>query len=334
MLCMPAASHLSRARQTLVSLAVIVLLLVPGIALAESQVTANPDLWITNGPVNSLALSGNTLYIAGDYTRVATARGCAVPISTTTGSPAGAFPQVNGWVTTIVPDGANGWFLGGWFKFVNGQPRSGLAHVLADGSLAPWNPRIGPGHIQAIAVDGNTVYVGGYFFPLNAQDARRSRIAAIDATTGAVLPWNPTVDGGVTAIAVTNGVVFVAGEFDSVNAQPRRHLAAITASNGILLPWIANTSIGASVTNNDMAQVAALCIVDSTLYVAGAFDSLAGQPRLNLGAVSTRTGLARSWDPQASGGLDPLPWTSSERRIRCPAWPRPRREAERLEAVA
>ena len=46
-------------------------------------------------------------------------------------------------------------------------------------------------NINTVAVSGSTVYIGGYFTQLGGQT--RSRIAAIDAITGAPTSWNPTV---------------------------------------------------------------------------------------------------------------------------------------------
>ena len=45
------------------------------LALAQS---ADQSFPVTNGAVNALALSGNTLYIGGDFTRVGPQSGCGV----------------------------------------------------------------------------------------------------------------------------------------------------------------------------------------------------------------------------------------------------------------
>jgi hypothetical protein len=47
--------------------------------------------------------------------------------------------------------------------------------------------------VQALAVSGSTVYVGGQFNSIGGQS--RSNIAALDVTTGLVTAWNPGADG-------------------------------------------------------------------------------------------------------------------------------------------
>ncbi|MBI5710460.1 MAG: T9SS type A sorting domain-containing protein [Candidatus Eisenbacteria bacterium] len=46
----------------------------------------------------------------------------------------------------------------------------------------------------------------------------------------------------------------------------------------------------------------------NTVYVAGAFDTIAGQPRTVLAAIDATTGAATSWNPGVDAGLYPPVW--------------------------
>ena len=61
-----------------------------------------PDLYVTFGTVNATAVSGNTLYIGGQFSQVGPATGCGVPLDKASGAPRTGFPKVlgldGGWV--------------------------------------------------------------------------------------------------------------------------------------------------------------------------------------------------------------------------------------------
>ncbi len=115
--------------------------------------------------------------------------------------------MTGGFVSASVPDGAGGFYIGGAFGEVGGQPRKNIAHILADGSV---DPAFDPGAddtVLALAVSGSTVYAGGWFTQIGGQP--RSRIAALDATTGNATSWQSNVRdyslSRITAIAVIRG---------------------------------------------------------------------------------------------------------------------------------
>ncbi len=117
--------------------------------------------------------------------------------------------------------------LGVWARprgAVGRRPRAGR------GASKPRTPcrastgRCGP------AYAGNTVYVGGDFTGRRRrQEDRRARLAAIDASTGELLPWAPAADGRVRAIAVAGGSVYVGGAFGSIKGARRDSIARIDA---------------------------------------------------------------------------------------------------------
>src|SRR6185295_15039739 len=133
-----------------------------------------------------------------------------------------------------------GWYLGGQFASVRRLPRTNLAHVRADLTVSPWNPGTN-GLVYAIAASGSSVYVGGQFTMVGGQT--RHKLAAVNATTGAVTSWtpNPVWDFGggeeVQSLLVNAGTVYVGGAFSTIGEQTRFYLAAVDAATGIATNW-------------------------------------------------------------------------------------------------
>jgi trimeric autotransporter adhesin len=259
--------------------------------VAHAQIVQE-SFHVTNGPVHATALSGNTLYIGGDFTQVGPATGSFVSIDATTGVAGSAFPKVLGSVEDMVSDGAGGWYIGGSFYKVGGLPRANLAHVLADGTVAPWNPGA-DSNVLCMAAIGSTIYVGGFFSNVGGQP--RNRIAALDAATGLATAWDPGVDTGpathVRDIAVKTLTVYVGGYFTSVGGQLRNNIAALdaTVNTNNARPWNPNSN----------GTVDALAISGATIYAGGTFTNIGGQPRNRIAALNEISSNALTWNPNA-----------------------------------
>jgi len=257
-----------------------------------------PNFWVTDGSVYGVAQIGSTIYLGGDFTTVGPATGGGVPLSIATGEPIKPYPKVLGAVSVEVSDGSGGWFIGGSFVAVGGQPRSNLAHILADGSVGPWNPAssstrpVEYGEIYSMAVAGGVVYVGGKFTAVGGQ--ARNHLAAIDAVTGAATDWNPNPDGEVDALLVAGGTVYAGGTFYHVGGATRYYLAAFDLASGDTTSW--NLEI------NAYSRVQALALSGNTLYVGGDIISLGGQLRYGAGAVDATTAQVTPWNLDLQGG--------------------------------
>ncbi len=267
------------------------------------------DLWGTNGSVYTMARSGDLLYIGGRFSTVGPCTGGGVPLDPRTGAPRRPFARVNGRVTAVVSDGAGGWFIGGHFSGVEGLPRASLAHVLADGSVADWAPGVAgasrfirtpdpetrtPG-VNALVLVGNTLYVGGFF--TTACGEPRGNLAAVDAGTGALLPWDPRADDEVLCLAAKGGIVYVGGFFANVGGAARGSIAALDPGTGAATAWDPNAG------TNWWGGTRVRTIVPHghTVLVGGDFDFIGGQPRNSVAILDAATGKATSWD----AGLEP-----------------------------
>src|SRR5688572_3040768 len=183
----------------------LALLLLPTTTHAQ---VVDEGFWCLDGQGLAAAVSGNTLYVGGLFNYVGPWTGGCVPLDPSSAIPLTGFPKVRGTVGVIVPDGAGGFYLGGTFDQVGGQPRQNLARVLADLSVAAWNPEAS-GPVAAIAVAGGTVYLGGAFTTMNGQS--RANLAAVEATTGALQGWNPSANGSVRTLVVSGTTVYAGG---------------------------------------------------------------------------------------------------------------------------
>jgi hypothetical protein len=285
-------------------LVAVALLAALSAASPGSAQVIDSKLWGANGGVTTMARIGNTLYIGGGFAAVGPCTGGGVPVDRASAVPRDAYAHVAGRVSAVVSDGAGGWFIGGIFDAVEGQPRANLAHVLADGSLSPWAPQIigeegfdeepwytvRPPGVSALVLRGNTLYVGGRFATVNG--IARRNLAAFDVSTGAVLAWNPDADNEVRCLALLGNTLYTGGEFQRVGGLDRPHIAALDARDGLPTPW----NPGAE------ERVRSLAIDGRTIYVSGDFQTIGGQPRNCLAALDAGTGAVAAWDP----GLYPL----------------------------
>src|SRR5690606_18949552 len=139
-----------------------------------------------NGVVLTQAMLNDVRYVGGSFTRIAAPTGhtTALPPAGTGNEHALAFPLMNEneRVRAIANDGLGGWYLGGNFTEVDGQPRAGLAHVNAAGQLTDWNPGANS-TVYTLAVHNNVLYAGGDFTQAGGQT--RNRLAAFTVANGA-----------------------------------------------------------------------------------------------------------------------------------------------------
>jgi hypothetical protein len=196
----------------------------------------------------STVTNGNVAYVGGEFTSLAPTTAGAGAVDGQSGAPQSGFPKVDsGQVNVAAPDGRNGWFVGGSFPTLNNVQVNGLAHIMADGSL-----------------DSN-------FSPALVGPANQ-----------------PSKSFNVTALAVNGPWLYVGGEFTkfgargTAKAQARNHIARVSSTSGTVDPgWDPDT--GNNTAPNPVRSIA-VSPDGSTVYFAGNFTTVAGQPRPGIGA--------------------------------------------------
>jgi hypothetical protein len=154
------------------------------------------------------------------------------------------------------------------------------------------------GTVWAIASAHGAVYLGGDFTsvrppgaPAGTGEVPRNHMAAFDAATGELLPFDPNIDDDVrTMTASADGsTLYVGGDFRTVgDVHVTRLVAFDTATGALITRWKPTAWSG----------VRALELIGDTLYVGGIFNTMSGQPRSHIGAVDAGgSGALREWAP-------------------------------------
>jgi PQQ enzyme-like repeat protein len=228
----------------------VAVLITGGVAWAATADAPTPT-WQTNGRVLAVAYSGTTVYLAGTFTSV---------------RPPGNRPGVG----EVARNRA-------------------AAFDVTTGGLLAWNPNVN-GEVRALAVAGQTVYLGGGFSRVGS--STRRRIAAVNASSGQPTGWNPAVSAKVTALATDGSTVWLGGTFTSVGGSPRLRLAAVSATTAAVTGFRADVDGEA---DGSGPYVNALALHGSGLYVAGAFSSIGGVSRTVSARVDPTSGAVAAW---------------------------------------
>jgi hypothetical protein len=251
-----------------------------------------------DGTVRALAVSGPSVYAAGDFNRVSgRARDSLVRIDAGTGA-VGTFRHGIEGSPRALAVGNGRLYLGGTISEVDGEQRQRLAAFsLATGELDDdWTPTA-DNTVYALAYSAEKVYLGGSF---HRTDGVRStlRLSAVDSESGELdETFRPAPPAVVYAVAVDDTGVY----------------AAMGGWGGRAAAF--GKSTGATRWNRFFdGDAQAIAVLDGTAYIGGHFDRActsgdigaqgtcaeASAARVKLAAVNADGALA-SWAPQANG---------------------------------
>ncbi|HRI46849.1 MAG TPA: T9SS type A sorting domain-containing protein, partial [Ignavibacteriaceae bacterium] len=258
----------------------------------------NPNASAT---VRVIAISGSDIYVGGSFTSMNTSpnsvtRNRLAKLNNTDGTADAIWnPNANLSVHAIVISGSD-IYVGGNFtgaNSINGNlTRNRLAKLNSTDGTADvnWNPNAS-GTVEAIAISGSDIYVGGSFSTVGGQN--RNRIAKLNNTDGSPeANWNPNASLSVNAIAINGSDIYIGGSFSAVGGQSRNRLAKLNNTDGTAdANWNPNAS----------ATVRAIAISVSDIYVGGEFVTVGGQSRNYLAKLNNTDGTAdANWNPNAS----------------------------------
>jgi trimeric autotransporter adhesin len=284
-----------------------VLLFAPGLLLAATEPvnSARRDFWVPDGPVHAIVETNGIIYVGGSFSAWTPNSPKTAWLDAVSGLERVELPTIDGNIYASVPDGLGGWYVGGQFRSLNGQPRNNLARIRRDGILDPvWNPGAND-VVHALTVAGGVVLVGGQFTSIAGQVRRN--LAAVDVLSGEVTTWDPNVccDAGpeqrsrILALEATDDRVYVGGFFSQAGGQPRYNIAALDLLTGAALPWPENLA-------DPNSYVSTLRVAGQVLYVGGRFQTMDDTWRSNIAAVNADTGTVTSWDPRGNGEVNSL----------------------------
>lgn len=269
---------------------------------------------LITGPVYTMALDGDNLYVGGSFTsarssgstqtqprsRLAAFR---APSATSSGLLLSWAPPVSVVKSMFVKDDAvyvstSSSGYPGISAFYKGD----VEFPLVPGSLVNWMPKVG-GPVNVIASSGDVFFAGGSFSVAGGE--RRLNLAAFDEQ-GYLKDWNPGVSGGassgvVQALDFYNGTIYVGGRFtsagDGFGSLPRFRLAAFDESAN-LMAWNPGVDVGQNA-SGACREVRVIKAEAGKVYVGGAFSNIAGGAATGLAAVDV-SGALSSWVPTIS----------------------------------
>ena len=230
--------------------------------------------------LQNVSIAGSKLLAGGNYPGGGLTRNFVAAIDVRTGQPTAWNPSLNGPAFALAYS-SNTVYVAGDFTSVSGQARVSLVALDAGtGAVKPFQADLdffGSGeYLNTLAISGNILYVGGYFTRI--RHTARLGLAALDATTGKVLAWNPGCADIIHSLAVSDNTVYIAGDFSSgspnIAGVARSLFAAVDATTGVATPWNPNADPG----GYDLTHGYDIAVAGNTVFVAGDFPSIGGAP--------------------------------------------------------
>jgi hypothetical protein len=268
-----------------------------------------------NNSVLSIAISGSDIYVGGSFNLLGdgTSANYIAKWNTTTGAwstlKCGDSNGVNYYVRSIVISGSDV-YVGGDFN------------QLGDGTsancIAKWNTisntwstlKSGKSNgvnwwVEALAVSGSDVYVGGWFTLLGDSSTSANCIAKWNTTSNTWSTLKSGSSNGVSAsqpyiktIAISGSDVYVGGNFTKLgDGTSAKHIAKWNTNTGTWSTLASGTSNGI---NGISAQVSVIAVNGSDVYVGGGFSLLGDGTTIAYGLAKWNA-TTNTWSTLSSG---------------------------------
>lgn len=277
-----------------------------------------------NGTVFALVVSGTDIYVGGVFSAaVNVAANNVAKFNTLTNTwsalGTGGGKGVNGSVFALAVSGSD-LYVGGDFAAANvdGATVSAFFVAMVNTTTGVWTA-LGTGggkgvndSVNALAVSGSDLYVGGEFTTANAggPGVSANRVAKVNTTTGVWSAFGTGggngVDSNVFALAVSGADLYVGGIFMTANVGgpvlSAKNVAKVNTTSGV---W---SALGTGGGNGVNSLVFDLVINGSDLFAGGIFTR-ANEGGSNLIAnrvakVNPTTGLWSALGAGGGNGLD------------------------------
>jgi hypothetical protein len=260
-----------------------------------------------NNNVSAIAISGNDVYVGGQFTLLANGTSANYiakwnsNTSTWSTLTSGASNGVNGGVNAITISGSDV-YVGGAFTLLGNGTTSAKYIAKWNTTTSTWSTLTSGAsngvnnYVNALAINGSDVYVGGYFTFLGNGTTSANYIAKWNTTTSS---WSTLtsgasngVNGGVKALAISGSDVYVGGVFNLLG-NGTTSAKCIAKWNTTASTWSTLTS-GAS--NGVNILVNAIATSGSDVYVGGYFTL--------LGDGTTSANCLAKWNGSNLSALD------------------------------
>ncbi len=212
-------------------------------------------------------------------------------------------PNADGTVYAIAVQTDGKILAGGFFTAIGGVARTNIARLDATTGLADsLNPNANSGVASIVVQIDGRILVGGAFTSIGGQ--MRNRIARLDAVTGLADSFNPNANNAILSIALQpDGKILLGGAFsgtNSIGGQTRNFIARVDSTSGAADSFDPNA-------NGFIFSIALQA--NGKILAGGTFNgtnSIGGSPRNRIARLDPITGLADSFDPNASGQVNAI----------------------------
>jgi len=264
----------------------------------------NPN---ANGSVQTMVLSGATLYVGGNFTAVNGVAPLRNHLAAFDLSIVNSEDVATSWdpdlpfldagsnsVSVTQLKAGSGVIYTGWKGTLDSDDIGRMQAIKTSDGKVDWSVAANQS-IEAIGVGAQELFLGGTF--TSGGGRLRRNLAEINISTGVgagtVTNWAVNVNGPVRSIVANNGGfgLYIGGDFSAVTGSnaigplTRNNIALLSTPGGVVEPWDPSvTGIGPVVRVNAMT----LSPNQGTLYVGGLFDTIATTTaRRNIASLNT-----------------------------------------------